>query len=278
LGLYLIIPLRALANPPVNWGNPVTLGRFWWLVSGQLYRSYYLQLDLPELWQRIQAWATLLLVQWGMIGLALAIFGLVYFFSPSRLLLFTLWQAVVYSGFAMLYGSFDSYVYLLPVCISVSVWIGSGLTRMINGEVLHSRRIGLAVTFLFMLYLFGLAGYHWPQVDASRDTRAEGFGRQIIESAPENALVFAKGDEAVFTLWYFHFALQARPDLTIIAEDLLHFDWYQEDLRATYPSLVLPGPFPWPTTIAISNPSRPICSVRYSTQTEMNCLPLEKSP
>ena len=278
LSLYLILPLRALSNPPVNWGNPITLERFWWLVSGQLYRSYYLQFGPADLWERLQAWAALLLEQWSFIGLAAALLGLVYYFSSSRLLLFTLWQALIYSGFAMLYGSVDSYVYLLPVFISFSIWIGLGLTKIMDAELLRSRRLGLAVSLLFLFYLLGLAAFHWREVDASQDMRAEAFGREILESVPANAIVFAKGDEAVFSLWYFHFTLKTRPDLIVVAEDLLHFDWYQESLRATYPSLVVPGPFPWPTTLASSNPSHAICIVRYSTEPEVSCSPPAAPP
>lgn len=130
VSIYLVIPLRALTNPPVNWGNAITQVRFWWLVSGQLYQSYDLQFSPVELWGRVQAWASLLLQQWGLIGFILALIGLVYFFPPSRLLVFTLWQVIVYSGFAILYGSFDSYFYLLPVCISFSIWIGIGLSGL----------------------------------------------------------------------------------------------------------------------------------------------------
>jgi hypothetical protein len=108
-------------------------------------------------------------------------------------------------------------------------------------------------------------------VDASHDRRAETFGREVLSAAPQDAIVFARGDEAVFSLWYFHFALGERPDLIVLAEDLLHFDWYQENLRATYPSLVLPEPFPWPGAIISVNPARAACYARYSARTEMNC-------
>jgi hypothetical protein len=60
LSIYLIIPIRALANPPINWGNSITPARFWSLVSGQLYQGYYLQSSLPAIWERIQAAAALL--------------------------------------------------------------------------------------------------------------------------------------------------------------------------------------------------------------------------
>ncbi|MDX1377701.1 MAG: DUF2723 domain-containing protein, partial [Anaerolineales bacterium] len=59
LSLYLILPLRAVAAPPVNWGNPITLDRFWWLVSGELYQYYYLQFQPTAIWERVQVWASL---------------------------------------------------------------------------------------------------------------------------------------------------------------------------------------------------------------------------
>ena len=37
--VYLTLPLRALLHPPVNWGNPVNLDGFIWLVSGSLYQQ-----------------------------------------------------------------------------------------------------------------------------------------------------------------------------------------------------------------------------------------------
>jgi hypothetical protein len=75
----------------------------------------------------------------------------------------------------------------------------------------------------------------------------------------------------VFALWYFHFALEERPDLVVVASDLLHFDWYLESLRARYPSLVLPGPLPFPETLATANPARAVCYVAYTDRTEIDC-------
>jgi hypothetical protein len=115
-------------------------------------------------------------------------------------------------------------------------------------------------------------------VDASHDSRAVNFGQEVLATAPEHALVFATGDEAVFALWYFHFALGQRPDLAVMASDLLHFDWYQETLQSTYPSLVVPGPFPWPETIAAANAARPACYIQYADQTEIHCVEPLTSP
>ena len=76
LSVYLILPLRALSHPPVNWGNPITPERFWWLVSGGLYQGYYLGFSLSGLGEHIRAWAALLLQQFGLPGLILGVIGL----------------------------------------------------------------------------------------------------------------------------------------------------------------------------------------------------------
>ena len=269
--IYLTIPLRALAQPPVNWGNPVTFARFWWLVSGQLYQSYYLHVGLPELYERLQAWAGMLLQQYGWPGVALALFGLIMFQMPPRLYGLTLWLAAVSVSFALFYGSVDSYVYLSPMFLSFAAWIGMGVAGLIQPVMQRSSILGFGLGLLCIGYFIGQSVTHVRLVDASHDLRAESFGREVLATAPKDAIIFAKGDQAVFALWYFHFALHERLDLLVLATDLLHFDWYQENLHVTYPTLVVPGPFPWPETIVQANPLRAICYVQYSDHAEVDC-------
>ena len=278
LSIYLLIPLRALANPPVNWGNVLTPGRFWWLVSGQLYQSYYLQFDWVEVWARIQAWAVLLLGQFGLPGVALGLIGLVVYGRRSRLFLLTVWTAGVFTAFAIVYGSSDSYVYLIPVFLSFSIWIGSGMLGLAQQSARLSPLLRLGFALLIISYLAGHSLRQIDQVDASTDHRAESFGREVLAAAPENAILFAQGDRAVFTLWYFHFALGERPDVAVLAVDLLHFDWYQENLRATYPALNVPTPFPFPETILSANPSRPVCYAEYSDMASIDCSQAASPP
>jgi hypothetical protein len=271
LSLYLILPLRALAGSPVNWGNAGTPGRLWWLVSGQLYQSYYLQAAAVDLWERSEQAVTVLLQQSGIVGLALALIGLIVFWAPSPLYLLTAWTAAVSILFAVYYGAADWVVYLIPALVCLSIWIGLGLVGLSRQWKNRSLRVGLALALLGLILIrsAALAG----QVDASQDRRAESFGKDVLAAAPQDAILFAQGDEAVFALWYFHFALGQRPDVAVLAIDLLHFDWYQETLHSSYPALVVPGPFPWPESIAPANPRRAACDVRYSDHMEMYCSP-----
>lgn len=269
--LYLLIPLRALNDPPVNWGNAVTLERLWWLVSGQLYQNYYLQITPSEYWERVQTWAVVLLQEFGLVGVLLGLVGLVVFGRLSRLYILTAWTAIIYTSFAAFYKSADSYVYIMPMFLSFTIWIGLGIGGVVKQSLQRSLILGTSLGLLLIAYFIGRAAMHMSDVDASRDYRAEAFASEVFYVAPKHALVFAKGDQAVFSLWYFHYALGERPDLAVVATDLLHFDWYQENLRSNYPMLNVPGSFPWPATIAYANPGRAVCYVQYSDQAEVNC-------
>jgi len=255
----------------VNWGNPVTLKRFWWLVSGELYRSYYLRFEFSEISGRVQAWASLLIQQFGWLALVLGIIGLIQFFSPSRLYITSIWASLAYSLFAFIYSSDDSYVYLIPVYISFAIWIGLGVGNVLTRVLLRPDIVMWGVILLLAGYFAFRVSSYVAQVDASKDLRAEVFGRQVMTEVPKDALLFTKGDQALFGLWYFHFALHQRPDVVIVAEELLHFDWYQETLQSSYPSLVIPGPFPWSQNIADANPARPACHVQYIEQPQVDC-------
>lgn len=278
---YLALPLRALTNPPVNWGNPVTLKNFLWLATGQLYRDELLALTRSALAARLQSAAALLRDQFGLAGLALSLLGLIFYFRRSRLHRNTIWIAAVFFVFATVYSTDDSYLYLLPLVLSFAVWLGLGVDGLMDAlsgprkEPLPPRNKKMAWAFglLALAYLLALAASHFPRMDASRDARAEQFGQMVMAQMPDNAIVFAKGDEAVFALWYFHYAVKERPDLAVIAKDLLAFDWYRQTLKETYPSLDVGGPYPFPETVAAENPGRPACFVEYLERAWIRCDP-----
>ncbi len=271
--VYLTLPLRSLSHPPVNWGNPVTLNGFIWLVSGKLYQGLVLSLNFSSILARAQTVITLLLQQFGIIGISLSLIGLIVFFQPTRLNYIMLWLVIAYSAFAVGYATPDSFIYLIPAFLCFAIWIGVGLGRLMELSSRRFRIIGAGVGLIFIILVLFQAWKIWPQVDASHDQRAEAFGKNVLSLAPARAIVFAKGDEAVFSLWYFQYALRTRPDLAIVSSDLLQFKWYLQTLHSTYPDLNLPVPFPFVETVVEANPGRPVCYVQYVQVAEINCLP-----
>jgi hypothetical protein len=271
--VYLNLPLRALSSPPLNWGNPATLDGFLWLVSGQLYADQLTFLPLPGLLERISAIAALTWGQFGLLGVLLGMTGMVSGGLALNLNRSLLWVTAGSILFALVYTTSDSFLYLLPALMAFSIWIGAGISRF---STVVSRRWPNAaawVGILFLIFLVGQTALNWQKVDASHDLRAEEFGEQVLVSLPPNALVFAKGDQAVFALWYFHFGLNQRPDLVIVSSDLLQFPWYLESLRVAYPGLQINASFLFESSLAAANPERPTCTVTYLNWAQVYCDP-----
>lgn len=269
LSLYLLLPLRALQQSPVNWGHVVSLQRFGWLLSGALYASQASLFTPALLAQRVSALAALMMSQMGVLGLLIAAIGLFSqpFLQRRSISLGAI--ALVSCAFSLLYNTADSFVYLLPAFLSLALWLADGLCWLQQ----FGRPFRAAALGLILLSLTWQTWQAWPQVDASRDASAETFGRQVMSSLPPRALVFASGDRAVFALWYFHFALGQRPDLHILASDLLGFDWYRETLAYTYSSLSLPPAAVFEKSLSLANPGLPVCQVSYTNWTQLYCLP-----
>jgi hypothetical protein len=260
LTVYLYLPLAAAAQPPVNWGGATTLAGFWWVVSGAPYQALAFGLAPAAALGRVGGWAALLAEQFGWLGMVAAVTGLWFGRVGWGARAITLWIVIVYSAFAIGYNSADSYAYLLPVFLALALWLGWGVAFSLQTLSARPQRTVTRPLLVGVLVLaFGFNGAaHWAQVDASRDDRAEAFGRAVLAAAPADAIIVTHGDQDTFALWYFHFALGQRPDLAIVVEPLLGFDWYQATLRATYPGLpVLPPAGDW--RAALSGAGRAVC-------------------
>ena len=273
LSSYLVLPLWASHHPPVNWGNPVTLNNFIWLVTGELYQDQLVFWSQWPLLERLQDWARLLLQQFGILGLVFAVIGLVVAFVPNRIYTMTLWIALSGSVFAMTYQVVDWHIHLIPVYAVFGIWIGFGFSEIIEFSSNRSKVFGLILSVSVVIYFIYLAANTWKQVDASESMDAQNFGQQLIDDLPENAIVFADGDRTVFTLWYFHYALKNRSDIFVIAIDLLPFDWYRETLLVTYPGLEMPllTTNNWQDSIVELNSAYPACFPFFSDVTVLNC-------
>ena len=272
LSICLSMYLGVKSNSPVRWGNPKKWESYWWLVSGQLYKSYPFGLPGQLIISRLQSWAALILNQYGLWGLIVCLLGLFYGRPKLKsLYIVTIWIAVVYSVFAIGYSSIDSQLYLIPVSIIFAIWFGWGVSELFLQLSKHKKHTWITTIFLAALLVYN-AFRSFPKVDASKDHRAEEFGREVMSSAPENALIFTDNDQESFSLWYFHFALRDRQDLAIFVEGLLPFAWYRETLRATYPKLNIPEYVitDWPTMLGVLNPN-PICEVEVNAIDVLSC-------
>jgi hypothetical protein len=273
--IYAYLPLRAAAHPPINWGNASTLEGFWWVISGGPYRALAFGLPQALVGARVQGWASLLIAQFGLLGMIAAFYGLFLGAARSaRVKLVTGWLAGVSSIFAIGYNTADSYAYLLPAFLAMAIWLGLGLATALAGSRRQTwpftAQAAVCGGLLLAILINGVN--QLPSVDASRSLAAERFGEAVMQGAAPGALIFTHADRDTFAAWYFHFALGRRPDVAVVVEPLLIFDWYRDNLRATYPGLSVPerSSATWREALSKSN-ARPVCDTLLDTAAGLSC-------
>ena len=274
LCIYLVLPLRAVSNPSVNWGDPVSINNFFWLISGRLYAGRVFAVSGAMLLVRLKEWVGFLVAQSGWLGLTIGIAGVIFCRPlPLRLYLASGWIFVVFSAFSMGYNSYDSTVLLIPVTLILALWFGLGVSFGMQFISRPAQWLGVASGLLLLLVFAFRIPSILPGVDASKDGRAEAFGLHVMTSVPESALVFTSGDEDTCAIWYFHYALHQRPDMVVMLTGLLPFDWYRASLRTTYPALVIPDDpgLGWKSTIISANPGRTVCITNSLGDAVVNC-------
>lgn len=236
LFLYLYLPIRASAAPPINWGNPVTLESFWWMVSAAPYRPYLTSLSPGDLVARVAATARLLFQQYQVWGVALGLWGIAVLWSGRgdafrRKLAATALGFLLVAAYAVLLGSRDSYVHLLPAFLVFVLWMAIGLGDVVSR--LPQRWAGMAIAgALVLMPGYNLAANFQP-VDVSKDREAFDYARSVFASVPTDAVILTQGDAHLFALLYYrHAMLGNASSVAVISGELLQYDWYYRQARS----------------------------------------------
>ena len=269
--IYVYLPLRAQAYPPINWGNPQTWSGFIWEVTGNPYRSLLFTASTPVLWERIRSISSLLLDQFGPLGLIAGAIGVIQFSFPNKWLRWILiYIFLVYFAFSIGYDTQDSVGYLVPATMVFVIWIGLALPSL--GQ-LNWNRIPVGLVFIIVLFL-GIC-LRIPGTRLRVDPRAQDqpatYAEQFLLDAPPDAIVNTSTDQDTFPLWYYHFGLGERPDLRIVVLPLTQFVWYQQTLVHTYSDIKFPSLYEndapdtvWGQQIQTLNPDRAVCNTQLS--------------
>jgi hypothetical protein len=235
LPLYMILPLRAAGHPPVNWGDASTAAGFWWLVSGGGYRQNLFAINPVEILPRLAALASLLIQQFGIPALLVAVYGITRENISASIKYAIFYLAAVYAIFALGYRTDDSLVYLLPTLVAITLLLSAGLEELIDWKYRNMPAGGIILLVLAIVLMIDLPA-RFARVNP-RDASLARSTAETLRNLPPNAEYHPRGDGETFALWYEVYGMGNRPDVKIIADGLLQYPWYEKNLRRLYPEL-----------------------------------------
>lgn len=236
LSVYLYLPIRATHGALLNWGNPVTIERLFWHLSGKQFRVWlFSSTDVAG--KQFKYFINSLPGEFAYIGLLLAIVGLVALFRLDKKLalgILVLFLSCVFYSINYDIHDIDSYFLLAYFCVAMLAGfcllsIGSRITR------------GRPVVLWIMSLLACLAplAVHYKVNNESGNYLVEDYTKNMFESLQPNALVISyQWDFWVSAAYYYQLVQGYRPDVAVVDKELLRRSWYLLQLEHRYPWLI----------------------------------------
>lgn len=223
--VFLYLPLRAAADPPLNFGDPSNPERFWWVISGGTYKGWFR--DDLDLFARAIAIAEAFNEQLLFVGSVLAIVGVIWLWRRRPLECIALVSMAAGNvGFFFRYQVHDLAVFFLPTTLIACCFVAAGAQSLRDGvarAVTEER--APALRKLTIAALMGFAGAlamgNYRDVDMSRFKETDQFIASLVSGLPEGAIILNYTTppewklDAVFGM-YVQKVLKLRTDVDVV--------------------------------------------------------------
>jgi hypothetical protein len=227
--LYLYIPLRAPAAPynvlPLAPGHDLVLydNSVTGFINYLLGRTFQSELKWDQVSvARLVSFPQALLDQFGIVGVALGLLGIVVMLwkkreAWARFGLLTL-GFIATLLFASIYHIGDIEHYYIPTYLVWAIWIGCAISfgfeslYHVPRITYHVLRIACSVFLIGFLITQFLSNL--PYADRSGETRARTQWTRILSSSiPQNAILISNDRDEMMPMWYMQYVENTRRDL-----------------------------------------------------------------
>lgn len=225
LSVYAYLPIRSLANPPVDWGNPETLANFWDVVTRKQYAFGFTKNPRTLGRFAVQTWAFIKLygneftpwLAWVPVAGAVALWRRNRLYCASLLAFFlhTVFGFIILLNFDIEKESlWLNNVFWIPAYIVAAVFIGAAVSWM-GGLTIGSRKalVPAIVASGVCIAVPFAANYH--KNDKGNYYFAYDFGMNVLKTLEQDAIYIPAADHATFPTIYLQAVEGIRRDVSI---------------------------------------------------------------
>ena len=246
LAIYIYLPIAASRSPVMNWGDPQTIERLWWHVTGRQYQVFF-SLSLSRMASQFGEFLRFVGREfgpwWVPVGLALSVTGMVTLFRRNRTALLVL--ALICAAnllYALNYEiAEDKDAYYLPIFVTLALAAGIGTDRLmrVSGEGRFSAKLLRAWgAFVLALMLVLAFAANLPYNNRSRYFIAHDYVNNILNAVEPHGLLLTLDWQVYSPMLYVMEVEMRRRDVVAIDVNQLRRSWYFDYLKKTYPELI----------------------------------------
>jgi hypothetical protein len=254
LALYLYVPLRALADPMVDWGFPRTLGEILAYLTASQYRYDGGPLGRPSVATLVGS--ALSHLTWPVrefAGLLIPVVALGAGVCVQRYRAAAIFTALVAGGTSLgplaspsFDASRDGPAYFLPLYAVMAIWLGLGLQWVLARGVREAGPVFRGVAWrsvlaggLIVMVIPGLVGLRgYPAARGRQTDVPPRLARFLLDEVKPGAVILAQDDDVLFPLWYVQQAENHRKDVAVLPIPWLGL--YPRQIQRRYPDLIVP--------------------------------------
>lgn len=246
LAVYLYLPLAASAKPLMNWGDPHTLERIWWHVTGKQYQVFF-EFSPAIIGRQFKVFLTLVGREfspgWLPLALLMALTGLIALFKRDRTLFWCFVLVVIFDLFWALNYEIaeDKDAYYLPLFLTLAAACGYGLMWMIDR--LRNLRLpikivmNIAIFVTLLIPAIAVAG-NFEFNNRHRYFIARDYVENMLKTIEPNGLLLTDDWQVYSPLLYLREIEGIRKDVIAIDIQQLRRSWYYDYLGSAYPEMI----------------------------------------
>ena len=270
IAIYLYLPLRALQNPPLNWGNPVDFERLLRHVSGWQFQVWFFK-STDVMKKQLDYYFSNLLPEFK-ICIVICLSGIIISFIKARK--FFIFNIILLI-FSLLYASnydivdIDSYFLLTYISLSFFglfgiVWLlvelhfekyKNSIAAMVIFvflfiffrffvfvlvvwlllNLLFKKQRHLIGTACILLFIITEMTFNYKDNDLKDVHCFEDYSTSVLNSVKPNSIIFSYSwDILVSPSCYFQLVEHYRPDVVVVDKELLRRSWYYNQVNTQH--------------------------------------------
>jgi|GEM_PF-3560399 len=263
---YLYLPIAASFNPPANWGNPTSLGRFLAVVTRSEFGTFRSSVLGPQhigfgRLVQIGWFLDFLRADFLILGVTIGLLGAFWFFIKNRSLFWFFFINFTICGpIFLFYADFPTnhpfYLEVSQRFVLISyqffaVFLAFGflalksiLNRLLS-LVLHDKNLSLftshllLVLFAFCFLLFTIFA-NWPKVNLSKVSLGGNFAHDALVTARGPAIMSLEDDTLLFNSQAQESVYKTNPNVHLILGPKMNDSVYLDVLKTHEPNLAFP--------------------------------------
>jgi hypothetical protein len=238
LSAYLYLPIRANADPDLNFGDPKTLQDFLWVVLRKAY-SYPAKTDLDVYGYQVLRFLRFFFTNYSLYVL-FAFIGVRAMLKTGRktawylLCIFIIYIVVVVPYTKTIKGIFIlEDILLIPAEYVCLLFIAAGMA-FIYIKVKQSKVIFYSVVIAASGLLCFMTFKHYELNNDSRDYLSYDLGKSILNTMEKDSMYFGDGDDFLMPVYYLREMNNERRDIKFTASAFIMLQWGINDFIGKY--------------------------------------------